>query len=221
EPSGGNIGSIVRVDLTALHPRARDVRWRIAVDVTNPLTGPNGAAAVYGPQKGAGSADVQLLDDGLASLARVLQAESHADLVTTPGMGAAGGVPLSMLALLDAEITPGAALVAEAVGLPAQLAEADVVITGEGRLDKQSISGKVVSTLAALTSQAATTRRPTVVAIAGSVDLSTEQLRQAGVDAAFSIANGAASMTDLVRDSELLVRRTAAAVAGLISSHRR
>lgn len=212
-PGGQGLAQVVRVDDSGLHPRARAVRWRIAVDVANPLTGPQGAAAVFGPQKGATAEDVAALDRGLTHLAGVLRDRTGVDLIDVPGNGAAGGVPLAMTALLGAETTPGAHLIAETLGVPAALAQADLLVTGEGSLDGPSVHGKVVGTLASLARQGG--RDTAVVVIAGLVRLSTAELRAAGVDAAFSIADGPASRQELVDDAATLVRSVAASVAGL------
>src|SRR5699024_5283152 len=131
-PGGQGLADIARIELGGLHPRAREVRWRIAVDVDNPLTGPEGAAAVFGPQKGADEDDVAALDAGLGHLAQVLAeitakdqitgeaattAETAEHYRTAPGFGAAGGIPLALVSLLDAEVVPGSTMVAETVGL--------------------------------------------------------------------------------------------------------
>src|SRR5699024_9561818 len=151
-PGGQGLADIARVQLGGRHPRARQVRWRIAVDVDNPLTGDEGAAAVFGPQKGADEDDVAARDAGLGHLARVL-AETAGESATTgetaehyrsaAGFGAAGGIPLALVSLLGAEVVPGSTMVAETLELDDALAGADLVLTGEGRLDTQSLGGKV------------------------------------------------------------------------------
>ena len=207
-PGGQGLADVAGVDLGALHPRAREVAWRIAVDVDNPLCGPRGAAAVFGPQKGAGPEEVAVLDAGLEHLARVLAARAGVDPaehLERPGLGAAGGLPLSLVALLGAETVPGAELVGDAVGLGPALARADVVLTGEGRLDEQSLGGKVVD---AVRRHA----RPgcAVVVVAGSVELDAAQCRAAGLTAAFPIARGPATLAELVGDAPRLLREAAA-----------
>lgn len=201
-PGGGALSSVTRIDASQLHPRAAAVSWRIAVDVDNPLCGPRGAAAVFGPQKGAGPDDVATLDAGLAHLARVLGAELVA---AAPGCGAAGGMPLGLSALLGAEMVPGAELVSTAVGLAAAVEDADVVLTGEGRLDSQSLGGKVVD---AVRRTAGTGTR--VVVIAGAVQLDAAACRAAGLTAAFSIAPGPADLAGLQADAVRLIEDTAA-----------
>ncbi|MDR6173647.1 glycerate kinase [Nocardioides zeae] len=189
---GGALERLHRVDAEGLDPRAAAVRWRIACDVTNPLVGERGAAAVFSPQKGATPVDVAILDRGLRRLAAVLLAVTGVDVADLPGAGAAGGLPAGLHALLGAELAPGGELVAAAVGLPDLLADADLVLTGEGRLDQQSFHGKVVDTVRRLTPAPVP-----VVAVAGSVTATTAEIDAAGLTAAFSIARGPASLDEL------------------------
>ncbi|PRZ16787.1 glycerate kinase [Nesterenkonia sandarakina] len=213
-PGGGGLSQISAVDLTGLHPRARAVDWRIAVDVDNPLTGERGAAAVFGPQKGATPEEIDLLDDGLAHLAQMLAGHSGTDpreLRETPGFGAAGGMPLALSVLLGAQVLPGSQMVAEALDLQGTLAQADLVITGEGSLDTQSLGGKVVQAVR----RGAPFETPVLV-IAGGVRLSAEQCRAAGLTAAFSIAPGAASLQDLLTRAPELIEDTTAQACGLL-----
>jgi glycerate kinase len=142
--AGGDLGRIARVAWDDPPPNLHDVPISIAVDVLNPLCGPNGAAAVFGPQKGASAEAVAALERGLAHWADILEALCGRRLRDEPGAGAAGGVALPLVALAEATMTPGVDLVADAVGLANRVATADLVITGEGRLDRQSMMGKVV-----------------------------------------------------------------------------
>lgn len=198
------------VDSSGLHPAAQDANWRIAVDVENPLVGPSGAAAVFGPQKGASPVDVRLIDEGLGRLADALAAERRGDLRTRPGLGAAGGLAVGPVALLDAETLPGGILVADAVGLEEAVADADLVLTGEGRLDSQSLDGKVVSRVVAAAPEGVP-----VVVVAGSLALNAAACRDAGITAAFSIADGPASLDALSEHTEDLLAETAARIVQL------
>lgn len=211
-PGGGGLADLTSVHDSGLDPRAREVRWRIAVDVDNPLTGPRGAAAVFGPQKGADVASVSVLDSGLAHLAEVLagSASQASALAATPGFGAAGGIPLSLTTLLGAEVVPGSIMVAEAVGLTEALATADIVLTGEGSFDSQSLGGKVV---AAVRDHAPTSAR--IIVVAGRVALSPAECREAGITAALSIAPGPAELAELSDRAEELIEATAAHACAL------
>lgn len=189
---GGPLGDLASLDLDGLDPRARDVRWRIACDVTNPLVGAEGAAAVFGPQKGAEPEDVRVLDSGLRRLADVLAEATGEDVRDRAGMGAAGGMPATLTALFGAEVLPGARMVAEVLGAEHVLSVADLVLTGEGRFDSQSLNGKVVDAVRRLTPA-----HVPVVVIAGSVAITEDELRRSGVTAAFSIARGPRSLESM------------------------
>ncbi|MFB8768647.1 glycerate kinase [Nocardiopsis alba] len=189
---GGELTNLASLDLSGLDQRARSVRWRIACDVTNPLVGERGAAAVFGPQKGASPEDVRVLDAGLARLADVLAEATGQDLREVEGMGAAGGIPVTMSALLGAELVPGSRMVAEVLDADRLLGEADLVLTGEGRFDSQSLGGKVVDAVRRLTPE-----HVPVVVIAGSVSVTAEELRRSGVTAAFSIARGPRTLEEI------------------------
>jgi glycerate kinase len=219
-PDGGEgLASVASLDLSGLHPRAREVRWRLAVDVTNPLVGEHGAAYVFGPQKGAREGAAEFLDGALRRWAELLERETGTAVAELPGTGAAGGVPAGLVAVLGAETTPGAVLVAEAVGLPAALADADLVITGEGSFDSQSVGGKVADGVAVLA--AASPTRPPVVVVAGQVLLPEARARAAGIAAAFSIAPGPVGLDDLIARTAPRLREVAAAVTGLAVAARR
>lgn len=209
---GGHLGDLASLDLEQLDPRARTVRWRVACDVTNPLVGPEGAAAVFGPQKGADPEDVRVLDAGLDRLADVLARVTGDDLREVPGMGAAGGMPLTLTALLGAEVLPGSQMVAEVLGAEELLARADLVLTGEGRFDSQSLGGKVVDAVRRLTP-----RNVPVVVIAGSVSVGPDELRRSGITAAFSIARGPRTLDQMQEEAVSAITWTAFNCARLLA----
>jgi glycerate 2-kinase len=209
-PGGAGLHRIASVDALAMDTRARAIRWRVACDVDNPLTGEHGAATVFGPQKGASATDIEKLDAGLAHLAGVLADETGTDVAAIPGAGAAGGLPACLLALLNAQLLAGIDVVADVIGLADALAEADLIITGEGSFDSQSLRGKVVHGVV----RRAPAHCP-VVAVAGTVKLSAAETQAAGLAGAFSIAHGPAELAQMCGDTEALVRDTAANIAGL------
>ncbi|MBG6213768.1 MAG: glycerate kinase [Cryobacterium sp.] len=209
-PGGAGLAHLASIDLTGLHPRARAVRWRVAVDVNNPLCGPTGAAAVFGPQKGAQPTDVAQLDAGLAHLAAIVLGETGENMRDRPGAGAAGGMPATLVPLLHAELVPGSTLVADAVGLAHRMASAALVLTGEGSFDSQSLGGKVVVAVARLAPAGCP-----VVVIAGRVALSPADTAASGVTAAFSIAGGPATLDDLQKHAAERVRETTAHAVAL------
>ena len=214
-PGARGLADLVQIDLTALDPRVRTARWRIACDVDNPLVGERGAAAVFGPQKGATPGDVADIDAGLRNFAEVLAAATGSEaagLRSRAGLGAAGGLALGLVALCDAELLPGSQLISEAVGLATALDGADLVITGEGRFDSQSLDGKVVSQVLADAGPGTP-----VVVIAGSIGLSAAQAREAGVTAALSIAQGPAELETLQAECAELLAEAAAHVSALFA----
>ncbi|WP_028267958.1 glycerate kinase [Arthrobacter sp. MA-N2] len=176
---GGPLADVVSLDLSALDPRLTAVRFRIAVDVQNPLFGSDGAAHVFGPQKGADEEAVELLDAGLRNWASLLREAGGQD-VNVPGAGAAGGFPASFLAFTQATLEGGFALVAGLTGLPEQLGSADLVITGEGSMDSQSLTGKAPIALA----DSAHRHGIPVIVVAGRILVTPEELAGHGVVAA-------------------------------------
>ncbi len=203
-PGGAALARLGRIDVSGLDSRLRDCRVLGATDVTNPLCGPHGASAIYGPQKGASPADVRELDAALVHYAAAIERDLGKRVAEVPGAGAAGGIGAGLIAFLDAELRPGAQLVAEVVGLEKRIAAADLVVTGEGRLDAQTAYGKTVATVARL---ARGQGRP-VIALAGRVDDAREACSTLGLEAALSIVppamGGLPEAEVMPRASELL-----------------
>ncbi|WP_131106230.1 glycerate kinase [Ornithinimicrobium sufpigmenti] len=208
-PGGAGLGRLARVDLGDLHPGLAAARLTVACDVDNPLTGPQGAAAVYGPQKGAGQHQVRALDAGLAHLADVVARHTGQDLRDAPGAGAAGGVGFAALALLGAELRPGAEVVLELTGFHRALAGADLVVTGEGSLDDQTLHGKAPAAVAA----AARAAGVPVVAVAGRVTLDEQQLQRAGFGAAHALTDLAAHPEESFTRPGVLLREVGRRIA--------
>jgi glycerate kinase len=142
-PGGAALMGVSGVDVGGLDPAIRGVAVEVASDVDNPLVGPDGASAVYGPQKGAGPHDVAMLDLALARFAEVVKNHLGIEVASMPGTGAAGGIGASLVAFLGATFRSGVDLVMEAVGFGKRLRAADLVVTGEGTFDEQSLRGKV------------------------------------------------------------------------------
>jgi len=164
-PGGAALARLARIDVSGLDRRLRQARLLAATDVFNPLCGPQGASAVYGPQKGATPELVRELDAALAHYAAIIERDLRVRVLEVAGAGAAGGLGAGLVAFLGAEIVPGAKLVAEAVGLEQRMSGADLVIAGEGRLDAQTGFGKAPWEVARLAREA----RAPVIAIAGAV----------------------------------------------------
>ncbi len=175
-PGGAALVDLDRVDVTGLDARLAEVRVVVATDVDNLLVGPSGAAAVYGPQKGASPKDVALLDDGLRRLAQVIDRDLGRQLADTPGAGAAGGLGAGAVAFLGARQESGIDAVLEIVGFTDALHGADLVLTGEGSLDEQSLFGKAPVGVAAAARRAGVP----VVALCGRLALDAGQVEGAG-----------------------------------------
>lgn len=208
-PGGAGLASAHRLDLTGLHRALADTEVVVACDVDNPLTGSRGAAAVYGPQKGAGPQDVEVLDSALTHWADLVADATGADHRDDPGAGAAGGVGFGLIAVLGAVMRPGAELVFELTGLPDALSGAALVVTGEGSLDAQTLHGKAPAAVAA----AARDKGIPVVAVAGRVALSAGELAAAGIGAAYALVDEAERPRESFESPGPLLERIGARIA--------
>ncbi|MGG6382148.1 MULTISPECIES: glycerate kinase [Micrococcaceae] len=207
---GGSLADVAALDTSGLDPRLAATTFRIAVDVRNPLYGPEGAAHVFAPQKGADPDTVELLDAGLRNWASVLREATGRD-VNVAGAGAAGGFPASFLAFTDAALEGGFSLVAGLTGLAGQLGEADLVITGEGSMDSQSLTGKAPIALA----DAARERGIPVIVVAGRILVTPEELAHHGVVAAAQLLDMAPSPQDAMGNAaKYLARATSQVLEG-------
>lgn len=187
-PGGGPLADLVSADLSGLDPRLADVDIVLASDVDNPLTGPKGAPAVYGPQKGATPEDVETLDAALAQYARVLEktvGSGAAQAAQSPGAGAAGGIGFGALVGLGARFRPGIEVMLDVLGFAPALDRATLVITGEGSLDEQTLHGKAPAGVAA----AARAQGIEVVAVCGRLALPAEELGRAGIRRAYALTD--------------------------------
>jgi glycerate 2-kinase len=200
---GGPLAAVASIDLDGLHPALRSTRLVVACDVDNPLTGPRGAAAVYGPQKGA--TDLAALDANLGRWATVVARTTGSGHADDPGAGAAGGVGFAAVALLGARLAPGIALLLDLVGFTAALGQADLVVTGEGSLDEQTLNGKAPAGVAA----AARARGIPTVAVAGRCLLSADQLAAAGIERAYALADLEPDPVRSMADAAQLLDRVA------------
>ncbi|MEX5299821.1 glycerate kinase [Kocuria sp. CPCC 205292] len=220
---GAELARLARVDLAGLDPRVRDARFVLAADVDNPLTGANGAAAVFGPQKGADPELVASLDAALTVFRdRLADALGPAALAAaaSPGAGAAGGVGYAALAVLGAQRRPGIDVVLEFVGLADRMAGTDLVVTGEGSLDEQSLGGKTPMGVAATAHAAGVP----VVAVCGRTTLDEETRRAAGFVRTYALAelepDPRVSMREAGRLLEQVGARLARDLPGLLTGTR-
>ncbi len=204
-PGGGALARLARIDLDDRDPRLANVRLRVASDVTNTLCRDAGAAMMFGPQKGASPDDVRTLEAGLLRFAEVASRDCGIDVLTLSGGGAAGGLAAGLALVAGATIEPGFALVANATALEAKIEAADLVVTGEGRLDAQTAYGKTASGVAAI----ARRHNKRVSIIAGSVDPAYDAAR-ADFDDIESVMQPGLRLDDVMRDAAVSVRDAAA-----------
>ena len=201
-PGGLALQRLASIDLTGLDSRLQDVRFEVACDVDNPLTGEKGASHIFGPQKGATPFQVLELDSALGVYADIAANLLGKDERNSPGAGAAGGIGFAAKAFLDASFRPGVQLIAELAGLAEAVKGADLVITGEGKLDQQTLFGKTPAGVAAV---AKTAGVPTI-AIAGTLGEGYQQLREIGIYAAFSITAGPMTLDYACSNAAALLR---------------
>ncbi len=210
-PGGGGLAELASADLSGLDPRLASVELVLASDVDNPLTGPKGAPAVYGPQKGASPEDVATLDAALAHYAKVLErtvGARAAEYAASPGAGAAGGIGYGAL-LLGARFRPGIEVMLDVLGFAPALERADLVITGEGSLDEQTLHGKAPAGVAA----AARAADKEVVAVCGRLALPPEALGRAGIRRAYALTDLEPDVAKCIADAGPILERLAARIA--------
>ena len=189
---GQALAKIARIDVSGMNPLLKECHIQVACDVNNPLCGENGSTYVYGPQKGVTEDMKKTLDEAMAHFARVTSETLENDYMNTPGAGAAGGLGYAFLAYTGAALTPGIELILDAVGLEEELSGADVVVTGEGRLDFQTAMGKAPVGVAKLAKK----YNATVIAFAGSVTKEATACNKEGIDAFFPILRGVCTLAE-------------------------
>ncbi|MFJ8358002.1 glycerate kinase [Streptomyces sp. NPDC093984] len=210
-PGGGGLAELARADLSGLDPRLASVDLILASDVDNPLTGPKGAPAVYGPQKGASPDDVETLDAALTHCAKVLEeaiGARAAEYAVAPGAGAAGGIGYGAL-LLGARFRPGIEVMLDVLGFAPALERASLVITGEGSLDEQTLHGKAPAGVAA----AARAAGKEVVAVCGRLALPPEALESAGIGRAYPLTEVEPDVARCIAEAGPILERVAERIA--------
>ncbi|MCI9068454.1 MAG: glycerate kinase [Lachnospiraceae bacterium] len=192
------LGKICRIECCSADPRLSGCRFRIACDVENPLCGPKGATYIFGPQKGVAEDQKEPIDRDMSHFADVTAMTLNKDCRDAAGAGAAGGLGFAFLSYLKGELTPGIDLVLDAVGLEKKLADADIVVTGEGRLDAQTAMGKAPVGVARLAKRYGTK----VIAFAGSVTSGARACNKAGIDAYFPILRSICTLEDAMNPEQ-------------------
>ncbi|MCH8864196.1 MAG: glycerate kinase [Chloroflexi bacterium] len=204
-PGGAALADLEHIDVTNLDPRLVGFEVTLACDVNNPLCGPRGASAIYGPQKGATPELVEQLDAALAHYADVVRKDLGADVRNVAGAGAAGGLGMGLMVFLKARLIPGIDVVIEATNLVADLTGADLVFTAEGRIDCQSAMGKVLTGVALKAKEFGSP----VIALAGEVADDCRVVYEQGIDAVLSIAPGPISLDQSMAVADKLIADTA------------
>ncbi|HEC44270.1 MAG TPA: glycerate kinase [Bacteroides sp.] len=198
---GGALAEVERIDMGRLDPRIAESTILVACDVTNPLTGPQGASCVYGPQKGADDSMVKKLDENLSTFARVIKNQLGKEVGDIPGAGAAGGLGAGLIAFLDAKLVEGVPAIAERIGLEDDIKWADLVITGEGGMDFQTQYGKTPYGVA----QIARKYNKPVIAVAGTIGEGADVLYDMGISAMYSILESPMSLNEAIAKTPLLL----------------
>lgn len=211
-PGGGELARLARIDAGAIDARVRASDFRIACDVDNPLVGPQGASAIFGPQKGATPAMVAQLDANLKHYADIIQRDLGRDVAAMPGAGAGGGIAAAMVVFLNGRLRPGVEIVLDAVGLDAAVRDADLVVTGEGRIDGQTVQGKTPVGVA----RVARAHGKPVIAIGGSLAPDAAAVHDHGIEAVFAAVRRPCSVEQALAAGEENLRQAARNVAAAL-----
>ncbi len=209
---GGELANLERIDIGSIDPRLTACRIEAACDVTNPLNGPKGASAVFGPQKGGTPEMVAQLEANLTRYADLISRDLGVQVASVPGAGAAGGMGAALLAFCGAELRPGIEIVMEAVGLETAVQDADLVITGEGRIDSQTIHGKTPIGVARMAKRYG---KP-VIGIAGCLAPDAGVVHEYGIDAAFSVLSQISTIEEALSHAAVNVRTASRNIAATL-----
>jgi glycerate kinase len=212
-PNGGNLNQIIKIDLANIDKRIANTEIIVACDVTNPLTGPNGASFIYGPQKGATSDTVVLLDNNLKHYVSILEKLLQRDIEFYPGSGAAGGLGAGSLAFLNAKLESGFEIISKLTNLDEHIRNSDLVITGEGKIDLQTLNGKVIKGISNLCNS----HKVPLLALGGSVDLDNDTLFESGILAAFAITTGITTLDDALKNADKNIVKICSNIARLLN----
>jgi glycerate kinase len=209
---GGSLARLAQIDMSGLDPRITNTTIIVACDVDNPLCGPRGASAVFGPQKGASPDTVKVLDQNLTHYAKVIKEQLGIDILNLPGAGAAGGLGAGLVSLLGATLKPGIEIVISSTKLEEKIKGASLVITGEGKTDYQTAHGKAPVGIAKLAKKLGVP----VIAISGGLGERYEEVYEAGLDAVFSIVPGPVTLEQAFAKGHLFLKEKVVNIARLL-----
>ena len=201
---GGELKKIVKIDISCMDKRLSDIKVLAASDVNNPLCGPQGASRIYGPQKGATPEIIEELDESLAYFAELIKRDLHKDIKDIPGAGAAGGLGASLIAFLNAEFRPGIEIMIEAVKLEQAIKDADLVITGEGKIDSQTIYGKAPIGVAKIAKK----HNIPVVAVAAIIEEDSRIFQSYGIDTLIKVSEPPMRLSEIKTKKIWLIKKS-------------
>ena len=201
---GGELKKIVKIDISCMDKRLSDIKVLAASDVNNPLCGPQGASRIYGPQKGATPEIIEELDESLAYFAELIKRDLHKDIKDIPGAGAAGGLGASLIAFLNAEFRPGIEIMIEAVKLEQAIKDADLVITGEGKIDSQTIYGKAPIGVAKIAKK----YNVPVVAVAAIIEEDSRIFQSYGIDTLIKVSEPPMRLSEIKTKKIWLIKKS-------------
>jgi len=216
DEGGGSLDSLARIDISGMNEKIASTEFIVACDVTNPLYGEKGASAVFGPQKGADSEMVKTLDNNLRHYSEIVKRDLGIDVANEPGTGAAGGLGYGLMVFCKARLTKGIEMVLDTIKIENRMKDVDVVITGEGRVDGQTVFGKVPVGIAA---RAKKFGKP-VFAIAGFMDEGADLVYDHGIDAVMSSMIGPMTLQEAIEESESLIERASERLFRIIKAVR-
>ncbi len=216
DEGGGSLDSLARIDISGMNEKIASTEFIVACDVTNPLYGEKGASAVFGPQKGADSEMVKTLDNNLRHYSEIVKRDLGIDVANEPGTGAAGGLGYGLMVFCKARLTKGIEMVLDTIKIENRMKDVDVVITGEGRVDGQTVFGKVPVGIAA---RAKKFGKP-VFAIAGFMDEGADLVYDHGIDAVMSSMTGPMTLQEAIEESESLIERASERLFRIIKAVR-
>ena len=197
KPIGGNLMAVRKVDASKIHPKLGEVKFKVACDVSNPFHGSNGAAKIYAEQKGASPEEIELLDEGLRNYAKIINGQFGIDLQKIAGSGAAGGIGGGAVVFLKGQLASGIDLIKEMADFDNAIQEVDWIITGEGQLDAQTLSGKTISGVV----NSAGKKHIPVAALCGSTSITIEQQKEIGLTYVISIVRGISTLNEAMDTS--------------------
>ena len=214
---GGYLNRLAHIDITNLDKRIADCEILVACDVLNPLTGNNGASWVYGKQKGGSKKDLEFLDANLTHYANIIKNDLGIAIAAIPGSGAAGGTGAALVAFLNGKLVNGIGLILDTIGIEDYIKNADLVITGEGKIDEQTLYGKTIAGIAKMAKR----NHVPVIVLTGKIGDRIEGLYEIGVSAIFAIANQPMSLSTAIKDTPKLLQECTSNIIRTIKSFRK